>query len=127
MTFLVKLSLFVLYYHLFSANHRIRILIYAGVTCILAFYLASLISFGIACVPKRGGDWPNAVVSARCFKETTNRAYTLGVFGVISDFYLYFLPIPVILRLQLPLKKKIGVCAIFMTGSLSALSSHGIC
>lgn len=126
-TFLVKLSLFVLYYHLFSANRRIRILIYAGVTCNFAVYLGSLISFGIACVPRHGASWFEAVITAQCFKETTNRAYLLGVFGVISDFYLYFLPIPVILRLQLPLKKKIGVCAIFMTGSLFALSSPYSC
>lgn len=38
--------------------------------------------------------------------------YGLGAFGVISDFYLLCLPIPVILRMKMPSKKKIG-CALY--------------
>ena len=118
MTFLVKLSLFVLYFHLFSASRRIRIFIHIGIISIFMVYAASMISYVIGCFPTPGKLWVAAVFSRKCFRESRNRAYVLGVFGVISDFYLYFLPIPVILRLQLPLRKKIGVCAIFMTGSL---------
>lgn len=45
-------------------------------------------------------------------------AYIISAFGVISDFYILDLSILMILRLQLPRKKKIGVCALFMTGFL---------
>ena len=45
-------------------------------------------------------------------------AYIQGIFNVVSDFYLLILPIPVVWQLQMPSKRKIGVCAIFMTGIL---------
>lgn len=116
--FVVKLSLFIFYFQLFSTGRRFRILVYVGILSIFTFYTGTAISFGLACIPKPETSWFMAVLAPKFWAETQNRAYLLGVFGVISDFYLYCLPIFVILRLQLSPKKKIGVCAIFMTGSL---------
>ena len=41
-----------------------------------------------------------------------------SVAGVAIDFLVFCLPIPVVWKLQLPLRKKIGVLAVFMTGLL---------
>ena len=41
-----------------------------------------------------------------------------SVAGVAIDFFIFCLPIPVVWKLQLPLRKKIGVWAVFMTGLL---------
>ncbi|KAL9604094.1 MAG: hypothetical protein Q9219_000682 [cf. Caloplaca sp. 3 TL-2023] len=46
-----------------------------------------------------------------------------GAINIATDFYILLLPIPGVLQLQLPLKRKIGICAIFMTGSLACLAS----
>ncbi len=39
-----------------------------------------------------------------------------GAVNVASDLYIFYLPIPVVWNLQLPLKKKLGVLATFTTG-----------
>ena len=38
--------------------------------------------------------------------------------NIFSDFYLLFIPVPVIWKLQLSIPRKIGIIAIFMTGIL---------
>ncbi|MCJ1346583.1 hypothetical protein MMC31_004801, partial [Peltigera leucophlebia] len=45
--------------------------------------------------------------------------YVQGIFNIVSDFYVLVLPLPVVWKLQLPLRKKIAVSAVFMTGLLS--------
>ena len=35
---------------------------------------------------------------------------------MLLDFYIFYLPIPMVLELQMGQKQKIGVMAIFMTG-----------
>ncbi len=51
----------------------------------------------------------------RCSRSVT---YSLvgASFNIVSDFYLLFLPIPAVLGLQMPTKRKLGVLAIFGTG-----------
>ena len=39
-----------------------------------------------------------------------------GCFGVLSDIYIYLLPIPVLWNLQMAFKRKMGIIAIFFTG-----------
>ena len=42
----------------------------------------------------------------------------LGIINIVSDAYLVCLPILAVNRLQLPLRKKIGVMLIFLSGVL---------
>ena len=41
-----------------------------------------------------------------------------GVIGTLVDWYLFILPIPAVLTLQMSRAKKLGVLIIFMTGGL---------
>ena len=41
-----------------------------------------------------------------------------GVIGMLVDLYLFILPIPAVLTLQMSPAKKLGVLIIFMTGGL---------
>lgn len=43
-------------------------------------------------------------------------AFAHSIFGVVTDFYILMIPIPLIAPLRLPLGRKLGVCAIFLTG-----------
>lgn len=45
-------------------------------------------------------------------------ASTIGVFGVVTDFYVLIIPMHLVLQLHLPVRKKVGVCGIFITGLL---------
>ena len=50
------------------------------------------------------------------------RAYDVlnihGFLNIISDFGLLILPVPMVWKLQMTLKKKSGIAAVFATGSL---------
>ena len=53
--------------------------------------------------------------------EITSLPYAndyLGIINIVSDAYLVCLPTLAVNRLQLPLKKKIGVMLIFLSGVL---------
>ena len=43
---------------------------------------------------------------------------TQSIAGVTIDFFILCLPIPIVWKLQLSLRKKIGVLTVFMTGFL---------
>lgn len=118
--FFVKLSLFLLYFHFFGVSRRIRILIYVGIGSIFSVYTTATILARYSCFPspRTGRSWSEAFVSPMCVAQTRNATYIVGAFGVVSDFYILGLPIPSIIRLQLPRKEKIGVFALFMTGFL---------
>ena len=54
--------------------------------------------------------------------ESTNKLIALSivqsVFGTLSDIYLLVIPIQMIFQLHFPIKRKIGVSAVFMFGIL---------
>lgn len=116
--FFVKLTLLLLYLHLFSVSRQIRIFIYIGIASIFTVYAGTTIVDGASCIPRPGKTWSEAFLDPRCVAQTQNMTYIVGSFGIISDFYILSLPIPLILRMQLPRKQKIGVFALFMTGLL---------
>ena len=115
--FFAKASLFLLYLRLFSPDRWTRNLIYGGLIITFTFYLATTIAFGALCIPRQAETWAEAAFSPHCHQVLV-MIYVQGVFNVVSDFYVLVIPIPVVLKLQLPIQKKIGICAIFMTGLL---------
>jgi len=44
--------------------------------------------------------------------------YSMAITDIIVDFFILLLPIPVVLRLQLPLQQRIGVLAMFFWGAM---------
>ena len=114
--FFAKLSLFSLYLRLFHPAYRTRILIHFGILITFLSYTAITVAEGVLCIPRSGESWVE-VAFTRCLKDVYV-GFVLGLFNVVSNFYILILPIPVIWQLQMPTRKKIGVCAIFMTGIL---------
>lgn len=104
--FFAKLSLLLLYHRLFNVATDIRYGVYFGIG--INLIISIVISFGYIFMPK--------------MRDKMNMAYTIGVVNVVSDLYLIILPTFAVSRLQLSLKKKVGVMAIFMTGSLQVYS-----
>ena len=116
--FCAKLSLFLLYYRLFARHQWIRYLIYIGIGSVAAMYTASMIVYGYLCLPRSGQSWIEAGLSSRCHKQFIMIGYVRGPFNVLSDLYLLFLPLPAVWQLHLPLRKRVGIAGIFLTGSL---------
>lgn len=116
MMFFAKTSLFLLYYRVFAPKKLIRYIITIGIAFCFVLYLTQLAVTVYFCTPHAGNDWDLRVLYS-CAR--------IGFYNIVSgagnlalDIFMLGLPIPVILRLQLPWQRKIGVLAIFMTGLL---------
>jgi hypothetical protein len=117
--FFAKLSIFLLYLRLFGPNKWTKYLTYIGIAMTFAVYTATTFAFGYLCVRRPGETWYESQTSDRCLVNSIPLYYIQGIFGLLSDLYIFFLPVPVVWRLQMPLKRRIGVMAIFATGILS--------
>lgn len=116
--FFAKLSIFLLYLRTFYPSRWTRYLTYFGITVNLIVYSGTTIAFGALCVRRPGETWIQDQMTRRCSYNTRAVGYTQGIFGVISDLFIFILPLPVIWGLQMPTKRKVGVIAIFATGLL---------
>lgn len=116
--FCAKLSLFLLYYRLFARHQWIRYLVYLGIGSAAAMFTAGMIVYGYLCLPRRGQSWVEAGLSSRCHKQSIMICYVRGPFNILSDLYLLLLPLPAVWQLHLPLRKRLGIAGIFLTGSL---------
>ena len=67
------------------------------------------------CLPDKGGSWLEA--QTKCGK-TSVYSYVQGPANVAFDLFLIYLPASVIIYLHMPLRRKVGVLAICMTGML---------
>ena len=114
--FFAKLSLFWLYLRIFSPNRRTRFLIYFGIGSTFAVYTGTTAYIGYLCIPRPGQSWLERA-NHQC-TETRIVNYIQGIFGLVSDIYLFVLPIPPVWQLRMPFRRRIGVFAIFATGSL---------
>ena len=77
--------------------------------------LACFLSFIFTCWP-RERIW-NPMAPGRCMK-TESFMLASVIANVISDVAILVLPLASVMSLQMPLKRKIGVSAIFATGIL---------
>ncbi|KAI8944871.1 hypothetical protein F4801DRAFT_570300 [Xylaria longipes] len=98
------------------AYRVIRTLIWAN----LIFYTAIMFVFIFACVP-RERIW-NPTVDGHCI-DTTAAIVGSGTINLVSDFTILVVPIAAVLNLKIPLKKKIGVAAVFAVGILANIAS----
>ncbi|KAL8787504.1 MAG: hypothetical protein Q9213_002162 [Squamulea squamosa] len=118
--FFSKTSLLLLFYRLFSIDKWFRYKLYAAFTFIAITTLPSIPMYLAVCLPNSDGSWAGA--SQKCTK-TNVYAYVQGPVGVIFDVFAIYLPASVIATLHLPLRRKIGVLAIFMTGMFAVIAS----
>lgn len=105
-----------LYYRIFEPQKVIRYAIIFGITFSFPIYLLHMTASAIICTPKVGHPWTLAV-SARCSRAAVY-SVVVGITNLILDILLLILPILVILPLQLSVKRKIGILAVFMAGLL---------
>ena len=110
-----KLSLFLLYYRLFASDYWTKIAIYLGIITVCLFYIACCITLLILCLPKPGESWISPRFQVRC-APAFKLGNAHGWFGLLSDLYIFFLPLPVLWGLHMALRKKLGVVAVFLTG-----------
>jgi len=114
---IIKLALFLLILHIFSTLRWLRILAHLGATFNILFYFSGAIALIVLGSPRNGQNYLE-VLSGPAGTRSTTVGVVLGIFSVVSDFYLLVVPLPAVWGLQLPLKKRMRILAIFGTGLL---------
>ena len=112
-----KMSLLLLYYQIFSPNVKFRHYVHVIMGFLFLFYCGLFIAFAILTIPKPG----QSLLAAFRLLDTAkglSLSVAQSVAGVAINFIIFCLPIPVVWKLRLSLRKKIGVLAVFMTGLL---------
>lgn len=116
--FLAKLSILLLYLEIFSIDRRGRITIFIAIGIIAAHCLADITGFSVLCVPTPGISWDTFDDSNNCKVVADALSIAMGSISVFSDLLIIYIPIPLVWKLQLSTRKKIGVTMIFVTGIL---------
>lgn len=114
-TLFAKLAILLLLFRLFSPNRRFRYFIYVGIIWTTLMSLTSVVVVAALCSPRRREAFNNIMVAQRC-RDLNTWSIIQSSLNVLLDFYILYLPIPVVWKLQLGKRRKIGVLGIFMTG-----------
>ncbi|KAL9599995.1 MAG: hypothetical protein Q9219_003464 [cf. Caloplaca sp. 3 TL-2023] len=115
-----KISLLLFLWRVFHVDKKFRV---AAWTLSAVLVLWSLVSFLLcifSCRPLKA-SWDIRLIlnpKTRCNPKSYDVINMHGFCNILTDFGLLCLPIPMLWKLQMTLKKKIGVGAVFATGIL---------
>lgn len=118
----VKMAVLALYKRIFGPVRLANALIWSGLVFTLAFYMSLIIAFAATCIPRASdyatGGWLSLTYDARANHYSAPLAAVCGIVGAILDVYILVIPLYFIWSLKMSSKNKVGVGAIFFTGSL---------
>ncbi|KAI1091351.1 hypothetical protein F5B19DRAFT_281000 [Rostrohypoxylon terebratum] len=125
----LKSALLSLYLRIFKTVRTARILIWTSLVIITIFYTICFVIDAAIC----GKFLSHPDISARdsshydpeesCSVRQRPIWAAMGVFSVVSDFYLLIIPVVFTMNLRLPLRRKVGVCCMFLTGLIACAFS----
>ena len=107
-----------LYLRVFGVRAQTRILTYIAIAINLIQCLINVIGYAIVCVPAPGQSWEIADAGPKCEVTGDLLGVVTAAISIFNDFFIIAIPIPAVMSLQLPTKKKVGVIAIFLAGLL---------
>lgn len=115
--FFAKISLLLLYLRIFGPKKSTRYAICFGLVFAFCLYWVTIPIGAYYCAPSAGSSWTITGIAPRC-----NKVITLGLIqgplNVVLDLFIFVLPIPVVMGLQMSFRKRIAVLAVFFTGIL---------
>ena len=90
--------------------------IWSGLVFAFLLYWSGVLFGTLWCTP-RGGEKDLKDTTQKCEK---NILFGLiqGVLGVVLDFYIFLLPVPTIIRLQMSLRRRLSILGVFGTAIL---------
>ncbi|PYI28052.1 integral membrane PTH11-like protein [Aspergillus indologenus CBS 114.80] len=114
-----KLGILALYYRIFPVQWLSRTVI--GCAIFICLWITTIeIFMGVLCRPL-AAFW-NPSVKGHCFNSSA-LSYYINCSNMVTDIFIFALPIPVILRLRTTLTKKIALCIIFSIGLITCAIS----
>ena len=114
-TYLVKTSILALYQRLFACKKHFNRLIWMIAVFILTDHIIQIFLTILNCLPVNA-TW-NMAVRGTCINRNL-AAIILGSINVLIDVVLLVLPMPLVWKLNIPLKFKLQLIGIFLLGGL---------
>ncbi|KAI5919908.1 hypothetical protein F4810DRAFT_465254 [Camillea tinctor] len=122
--FLPKAAIFLLYRQLFAVQRRTRIAINFGLLITLLVYLSNIPLAAVYLAPRAGQSWDSLLLSLQANSHPFALAGAVqSAVGTVMDFYIFFLPLPIIFRLKLPAGRRLQLVGIFSTAFLGVGAS----
>ncbi|KAF1940627.1 hypothetical protein EJ02DRAFT_435494 [Clathrospora elynae] len=115
-----KLSL-LLFYLTLSHLRWFKLCVYASMFLVVGYNIALVFPLIFACTPFKR-NWDITTTDGSCIDRTPLYMAT-AVLNMITDILLLVLPIPMIVKLQMPRAQKAGLICIFGVGSLTCITS----
>ncbi|KAI2602641.1 hypothetical protein GGR54DRAFT_623453 [Hypoxylon sp. NC1633] len=119
--FFSKAPIITLYLRIFGIKTWLRIVCYTTLALLLIYYVVTLSVVGAACSQGNGAGDPNFI--EKCIGTTISAGIANGATAVITDIIIMILPLPIIAKLMLPFRQKIGLALIFLTGAFATTAS----
>lgn len=99
-----------------SPERKFKFAVYGLCTFIVLYGVINTVMIIFSCSPVQG-LWDMTVKNPKCLNRNLV-LLVLSVFNIFTDFALLVLPIHVVIPLALPKRQKVGLFAIFMSGTL---------
>ena len=115
-----KFSILILYLRLFSVNKVFRYCVWATMLFVGGYLGANLLTQIFGCSPRSKYWLPET--PGHCINYT-KAGLAYGFMNILSDLIIFILPHPIVWRLQLSRREKVGVSVIFLSGAMYA-DSH---
>ncbi|SPO06289.1 related to integral membrane protein [Cephalotrichum gorgonifer] len=117
---LAKTSLLIFYLRL-TPHKWFRFTVWSIIAVVSAYTIGITLALIFMCnpIPKA---WDIYITEGHCL----NRAdlyFATAVSNIASDVVLFLLPLPILVRLQVPMQQKIGLFVIFTIGSMTVVTS----
>ncbi|KAL9630780.1 MAG: hypothetical protein Q9164_006247 [Protoblastenia rupestris] len=111
---IIKTSLLLLYYRIFSQIKAYRWAIYIAGAIVFAWWAALFFAGIFECVPV-SAFWDRSIKNPKCFDLI---AFSLanGISNLLTDVMILLLPIPMVWRLHMDKKQKLTLTFIFLLG-----------
>ena len=115
--FFAKSSLLFLYLRIFGSKKTARYAINFCLVFSFCLYFANIPVETAYCAPSAGKGWTLSEIGPKC-PNTLYLGVVQGPLNVLVDLYIFVLPIPIVMGLQMSKRKRVGVLAVFFTGLL---------
>ncbi|KAK7949503.1 hypothetical protein PG988_016142 [Apiospora saccharicola] len=125
---LIKVSFFLFYRRLFRPVAHVQVMIWVGISLVVAFAVVYTIILPIACAPwpSEQDGWMDMRMATRCATMGFHLILARCYFSILTDFYILIIPMHQVPHLRLSMRRKIGISFIFLTGLLHGEIAIGL-
>ncbi|KAL9106899.1 MAG: hypothetical protein Q9227_008147 [Pyrenula ochraceoflavens] len=115
---LLKLSVCFFYRRIFRGP-KFNIASWIAIVTVILWIIAFFVAIAAACGTHIEANWASlGTLKTQCV-DTFRLLLVYAVTDVIVDLAILLIPIPLVFRLQMPLRRKVAVCGVLLVGALA--------